>query len=92
MLRTAALGSPHWPTDSMAAARTCGSGSCNPARTACVEAGVGAPIAPKARMAWPRTPPSSSRAAFSSDGRAPTAAPLILPSASAELRRTSELT
>ncbi len=55
----------------------------------CVEAGVGSPIAPKARIAWLRTPPSSSRAAFSSDGRAAAAAPFILPSASAELRRTS---
>ena len=37
-------------------------------------------------MAWLRTPPSSSRAAVSSAGRAPAAVPPILPSASAELR------
>ena len=37
MLRTAALVSPHWPTVSTAAARTCGSGSCSPATTACVD-------------------------------------------------------
>ena len=62
-LQAASPGSPHWPTDSTAAARTRGSASCNPARTTCSEAGVGRPIAPRARMAWLRTPPSSSRAA-----------------------------
>ena len=91
VLSIASLGSLDWPKDSTAAARTMGSGSCNHAWNAGAEAGVEPPIAPKARMAWLRTPPSSSRAAFSSAGRAPAAVSPILPSATAAVRRTSGL-